>query len=185
MKETVGLVDYQNNWPDRFRALGKNLRRELGELALRIDHIGSTSVPRLPAKDVIDVQISVNSFVPLDAYRCPLRKLGYVYRRAHGKQGRDLSKRYFREKKRLPETHIHVVRDGSWAQVVQLLLRDYLRENGDGRGLYENVKRRLAVECDNDRDKYNTAKREVIWELLEQAHWWSQKIGWFPGPPDA
>ena len=184
MKETVDLVPYRDVWPVRFRELGKALRRELDGLALRIDHIGSTSVPGLSAKDIIDVQISVASFVPLDAYRCPLSKLGYAYRKGHGKEGPDLSKRYFRERKG-PETHIHVVRDGSWAQVVQLLLRDYLRESDNDRRLYETSKWKLARKCGNDRDRYNTAKRRVIWDILERAHWWSQKTGWFPGPSDA
>jgi GrpB-like predicted nucleotidyltransferase (UPF0157 family) len=184
MNETVDLVHYRDDWPVLFRALGRDLRRELDGLALRIDHIGSTSVPRLPAKDIIDVQISVASFVPLDAYGCPLSKLGFEYKEGHGKEGPDLSKRYFRERSGR-ETHIHVVRNGSWAQVVQLLLRDHLRESDTDRRLYERSKWKLADECGNDRDKYNTAKRRVIWEILERAHWWSQKVGWFPGPTDA
>ena len=60
----IEIVAYKNNWPLEFRALAFILRQGLGSLALRIDHIGSTSVPGLAAKDVIDIQISVAALSP-------------------------------------------------------------------------------------------------------------------------
>jgi len=78
MPYVVEIVPYDAIWPARFAQLGSELRAALGTTALRIDHIGSTSIPGLAAKAIIDIQISVAAFEPLDAYRLPLERLGYV-----------------------------------------------------------------------------------------------------------
>src|SRR4051794_38285053 len=69
MAYTVVVVPYDHQWPDLFSQVGSRLRNVLGATALRIDHIGSTAVPGLDAKPIIDVQISVAAFEPLAAYR--------------------------------------------------------------------------------------------------------------------
>jgi GrpB-like predicted nucleotidyltransferase (UPF0157 family) len=81
----IEIVPYDSDWPRRFARLGRELREALGDAAVRIDHIGSTAVPGLAAKPVIDVQISVVSFVPLDRFRAPLV-------RAHGSSFRRLAR---------------------------------------------------------------------------------------------
>ncbi|WP_327590494.1 GrpB family protein [Nonomuraea sp. NBC_00507] len=80
MADLVEVVDYDRGWPARFAALGAAMRSALGDVAVRIDHIGSTSVPGLAAKPVIDIQISVRSFEPLEAFKAPLERLGLVHR---------------------------------------------------------------------------------------------------------
>src|SRR4051812_21697689 len=112
MSYTVVVVPYDHHWPALFAQLGTTLRNELGETALRIDHIGSTSVPGLDAKPIIDMQISVAAFEPLAAYRLPLERLGYLFRADNPEQ----TKRYFREAPGQRRTHIHVRRAGSWAE---------------------------------------------------------------------
>ena len=87
---------------------GAGCAKSLARIALRIDHIGSTSVRGLDAKPIIDIQVSVASFGPLDAYRLPLQRAGFVYR-----PGAELTKRYFRERPGERRTHIHVRRAGS------------------------------------------------------------------------
>src|SRR5512136_1849180 len=72
----VEIFPYQENWPSEFQAIAASLRRALGELALRIDHIGSTSVPGLPAKDVIDIQITVAALD--DRVKSAMTALGYT-----------------------------------------------------------------------------------------------------------
>ena len=79
----IAIVEYDPRWPDEFRALALQLRAVLGNSALRIDHIGSTAVPGLAAKDVIDVQITVRSLDP--AVEEALRRAGYE-RLAHSTQ---------------------------------------------------------------------------------------------------
>jgi GrpB-like predicted nucleotidyltransferase (UPF0157 family) len=79
-RRRIEIVDYDPAWPVLFGELGRTLRAVLGAVALRIDHIGSTAVAGLPAKPIIDVQVSVAAFEPLEAFKDPLEQLGYVYR---------------------------------------------------------------------------------------------------------
>jgi len=181
MSDPIVIVDYHPDWPGRFRALGAQLRGALGPVALRIDHIGSTAVPGLAAKPIIDVQVSVASFEPLDAIRAPLEALGWVYRGDNP----DLAKRYFREAPGTRRTHLHVRLLGSWAEQHALLFRDYLRAHPDNAARYAAVKRALARRYRADRHAYTEGKGEIIWEITARAHAWHMAMGWVAGPSDA
>ncbi len=181
MADRVLVVAYDPAWPAIFAKLGRALREALGDTALRIDHIGSTSVPGLAAKSIIDVQISVRSFEPLDAFRLPLEGLGVVFRADNPER----TKRYFRERPGDRRTHIHVRRAGSWAEQFALLFRDYMRAHGEDAQRYAEVKCRLAEQCGEDRHGYTEAKAPFLWEIMVKADRWSQDVGWEPGPSDA
>jgi GrpB-like predicted nucleotidyltransferase (UPF0157 family) len=178
---TVEIVAYDPAWPGRFAELGRELRAGLGDVALRIDHIGSTSVPGLAAKPVIDVQVSVAAFEPLAAFSQPLERLGYVYRADNPER----TKRYFREPPGRRRTHLHVRRAGSFSEQWALLFRDYLRAHPDVAAEYEAVKRRLAIRFREDRRAYTDAKGPFMWEVIRRADEWAQAQGWLPGPSDA
>jgi GrpB-like predicted nucleotidyltransferase (UPF0157 family) len=181
MPDKVIIVPYDPQWPDLFASQGADLRGALGDVALRIDHIGSTSVPGLAAKPIVDVLISVASFEPLDAYLIPLQGLGYVHR----PDNPDLSKRYFREPPGTRRTHIHVYRAGGWPEQLALLFRDYMRAHDEDARRYAELKRRLAAQYQDDRGGYTDAKSPFIWETVAKAHRWSQRTGWQAGPSDA
>src|SRR5262249_54667882 len=76
----IRIVDYDPAWPTRFAEIGAALRRALGDVALRIDHIGSTSVPGLAAKPIVDIQVSVERLEPVAPFRDRLVGMGLVYR---------------------------------------------------------------------------------------------------------
>ena len=181
MKDIVELAPYSAEWPQLFGQLSRSFRSALGDVAIRIDHIGSTAVPGLAAKPIIDIQISVQDFEPLDAYRVPLQQLGYVFRADNTER----TKRYFREPPGTRRTHIHVRRAGSWAEQFALLFRDYLRAHADDARRYEVRKSELAERYRDDRDSYSEAKEPFIWEVMGRADRWSQDVGWTPGPSDA
>jgi GrpB-like predicted nucleotidyltransferase (UPF0157 family) len=181
MVQVVEICPYDPAWPYLFAALGGRLRDGLGSVALRIDHIGSTSVPGLFAKPIIDVQISVAALEPVDAYRVPLEGLGLVYR----SENTERTKRYFREALGTRRTHIHVRQAGSWAEQFALLFRDYLRAHPEDRDRYAALKHRLAKEFRDDRHAYTEAKIPFIWAVMSRADRWSQDVGWVPGPSDA
>src|SRR6266508_2094738 len=181
MSYVVEIVLYEPIWPTRFEQLGSELRDALGTTALRIDHIGSTAVPGLAAKPIIDIQISVAAFEPLDAYRLPLERLGYVFRADNTER----TKRYFREALGTPRRHIHVRRSGSWAEQFALLFLDYLRTHAKESRRYESLKYQLAARHREDRHGYTDAKAPFIWEIMTMADRWSQEIGWEPGYTDA
>jgi GrpB-like predicted nucleotidyltransferase (UPF0157 family) len=179
--DPIEISQYQAGWARRFADLGRSLRATLGDVAIRIDHIGSTAVPGLAAKPIVDIQISVADLEPLEAFRGPLEGLGYVFRADNGER----TKRYFREAPGTPRTHIHVRRSGSWAEQFALLFRDYLRSHPDNATLYEDLKRKLADQYRDDRRAYTEAKASFVWELMQRADQWSQEVEWVPGPSDA
>jgi len=181
MSDPIVIVPYDPEWPKRFAELGHRLRGALGDAALRIDHIGSTAVPGLDAKPIVDIQISVASFEPLDACRLPLERAGYVFRADNA----DRTKRYFRERPGDRRTHIHVRCAGSWSEQAGLLFRDYVRAHPDDAAQYAELKRALAGKHREDRVEYTDAKAPFIWDVLMRANRWSQDVGWEPGPSDA
>ncbi len=181
MPDPIAIAAYDPVWPALFAALGARLRAALGPAALRIDHIGSTAVPGLDAKPIIDVQISVAALEPMAPYGGPLEGLGFIWRADND----DRTKRYFREPPGQRRTHVHVRRAGSWSEQGALLFRDYLRTHPPAAQRYAAAKRALAAQHRDDRAAYTTAKSPVIWELITAADAWSQATGWQPGPPDA
>ncbi|MFF0722710.1 GrpB family protein [Micromonospora sp. NPDC003816] len=181
MPSPVDIVDYQPAWGVAFAGLGAVLRRALGDVAVRIDHIGSTSVPGLAAKPVLDIQISVLSLEPVDGFLGPLEGLGYVHRASNPER----TKRYFREPPGQRRTHIHVRQLGSFSQQIPLLFRDYLRSHPDEAAAYAETKRRCAQRFRHDRQAYVEAKDSFVWQIIRHADAWAQQVGWTPGPSDA
>lgn len=181
MTAAVEIVPYDPAWPERFAQVGAGLRGALGDIALRIDHIGSTAVSGLAAKPIIDIQVSVAGFEPLARFRDPLEALGYVYRAGNTER----TKRYFREPPGTRRTHIHVRRAGSFSEQFALLFRDHLREHPDDAAAYAQLKQHLAARHRDDRHAYTEAKVPFFWETIRRADAWAQRIGWTPPPSDA
>jgi GrpB-like predicted nucleotidyltransferase (UPF0157 family) len=179
--DRVEVVAYDPRWPTLFGQQAAMLRAALGEVALRIDHIGSTAVPELAAKPIIDIQISVATFEPLDAFRAPLEQLGYVFRADNVER----TKRYFREPPGSPRTHVHVRRAGSFSEQLALLSRDFMRTHPDWAQRYAELKYALAERHADDRGRYTDEKRPFTWQALAAADEWAQRTGWLPGPSDA
>src|ERR687887_783460 len=139
-RDPIQVVPYDPAWAAMFARQAAELRDALGAGALRIDHIGSTAIPQLVAKPVIDVQISVADFEPLDAYGALLERLGYVFRADNPER----TKRYFREPPGQRRTHIHVRRAGSFSEQFALLFRDFMRAHPDVAAEYADLKIKLA-----------------------------------------
>ena len=173
-------MPYDPHWPVRFQQLAESIRVALQSKALQIDHIGSTAIPGLAAKLVIDIQISVAALEPVETYGRAFESLGYVFRAGFT----DLSKRYFREKPGARRTHIHVRQAGSWREQLLLLFRDYLRLHEQEASEYAELKIELAERYRNDCINYVAGKAEFIWEILMKANRWSQDVGWQAGASD-
>ena len=107
--DEVLVSEYNPAWPTLFAELAERLRAKLGDVAVRIDHIGSTAVPGLDAKPIIDVQVSVTSLEPVEAFRPQIEACGFVWRADNP----ELTKRYFRERPGFRRTHVHARR--AWA----------------------------------------------------------------------
>jgi GrpB-like predicted nucleotidyltransferase (UPF0157 family) len=180
--EAIVVVPYHAEWPSLFIDIGRRLRQELGDRALRIDHIGSTSVPGLDAKPVIDVQVSVASLEPIDSLCPPIERAGFVYR-----PGAERTKRYFRERPGTRRTHLHVRKAGSFNEQFALLFRDFLRTHPRRAAEYAALKYDLAARfaTPEQRHDYVTAKTPFVWETMQLADVWAGEVGWEPGPSDA
>jgi GrpB-like predicted nucleotidyltransferase (UPF0157 family) len=124
-----------------FEAEAGRIRRALGPLAVRIDHHGSTAVPGLAAKAIIDIQVSVPSLQPLDAFGPPLEAIGYL----HVPDADDAFCPFFHRPADWPHTHhVHVVESGGEEERKTLAFRDYLRDHPEIAREYEALKRKLA-----------------------------------------
>jgi GrpB-like predicted nucleotidyltransferase (UPF0157 family) len=138
---TLEIVDYDPAWPVQFAAERERIASALGALAIRIDHHGSTSVPGLAAKPIVDIQVSVHVLQPLERFGRPLEALGYV----HVPHPDDAFCPFFHRPTAWPHTHhVHVVESGGAAERETLAFRDYLREHPDAARAYERLKRELA-----------------------------------------
>ena len=161
------VVPYDAAWPLAFEHERERLRLALGSLSLRIDHHGSTAVPGLAAKPVIDIQISVARLHPIDAYAPALARLGYV----HVPHTDDAVCPFFHRPAEWPHTHhVHLVQAGSEEEWRTLAFRDYLREHGDAAREYEALKRRIAQDFTGDdfasREAYAAAKTAFIARIV-------------------
>lgn len=179
MTDDLQVVKYDPAWPALFTELAGRLRGRLREGAVRIDHIGSTAVPGLDAKPIIDVQISVVALDPVDAYRKQIEECGFEWRADNP----ELTKRYFRETADR-RTHLHVRQAGSFSEQFALLFRDYLRTHPTVAAEHAELKHRLAPLLRTDRPAYVDAKCPFIWDTIRRADDWAQAVGWRPGPSD-
>ncbi|MBB6024721.1 GrpB-like predicted nucleotidyltransferase (UPF0157 family) [Paenibacillus sp. JGP012] len=180
MEDQWRIASYNPNWRTLFIELGSNLRNSLGNTALRIDHIGSTSIEGIDAKPIIDIQISVLDFDDELSFKPHIEGLGFELRTNND----DKTKKYFREIPGTRRTHIHVRQAGSFGEQTTLLFRDYLRRNSNDCTKYVNEKHRLMNLYKNDRPKYVEGKGPIVWEILNRASRWSQEVGWRPGKTD-
>jgi GrpB-like predicted nucleotidyltransferase (UPF0157 family) len=164
------IVPYDPGWPRAFEAEAARLREALQTLALRIDHHGSTSVPGLGAKPIIDIQVSVGTLQPLSAYGAKLEALGYV----HVPHPDDAFCPFFHRPLQWPHSHhVHVVERGGREERRTLAFRDYLRDHPGVAREYEDLKRALAgqiVSADPEsREWYAAAKTAFVEQVVRLA----------------
>lgn len=180
----ITIVPYNPAWPQWFETLAKNIRQVLPE-ALAIHHIGSTSVPGLDAKNIIDIQVTVSA---LDERIVPLFKaIGFEFKpnicNDHRPPGRtdipeqELTKLLF-AKHTDPKAHLHVRVQGHFNQQYPLLCRDYLRSHPYAAQAYAEVKRQLAKHFPNDVEAYYDVKDPVFDIIMEGAYSWARNNTW-------
>jgi len=167
----IKIVPYDSSWPAQFETEAGAILKALGSAALRIEHVGSTSVPGLAAKPIIDIQVSVASLEALVLYSESLARLGYT----HVPLG-DFDRVYpfFQKPARWPSTHhIHLCVVGDEQESRHLAFRDYLRNHPEVAAEYARLKRGLAAAHDGrslaSRERYSLAKTDFITSVLERA----------------
>jgi len=187
---TVEIVPYKLSWSAEFQEIAQIIRQALGDLALRIDHIGSTSVPGLSAKDVIDIQITVTALD--ESVIAGMKRIGYTQPdgvwRDHvppnfvGPEA-EWEKLYFRPPPGQRRTHTHVRALGRANQRYALLFRDYLCAHPAMAEAYAELKRRLAQHL-ADPNIYPDVKDPAVDLIYFAAEDWAEATNWQPGPSD-
>ena len=168
--EPVVIVDHDARWCEAFDLAAAELRDALGRWVVEIEHIGSTAVVGLAAKPIIDIQVGVASLDISPQIVAAMETLRYVY---VPEFERELpNRRYFRRTSPVGVTthHVHLVEraDHEWWDR-HIRFRDWLRAHPEDRDRYEALKRSLATEHRNDRDRYTNGKSAFIANVVERA----------------
>ena len=169
MSRPVNIVDYDPEWPDLYEAEKRRILDAVGDVIIRIEHVGSTAVPGIGAKPTIDIMVAVNSLS--DAEECiePLQRIGYEYQPEH--EAAMPERRFFRRGNPPKEQHyhLHMVKQISDFWKRHLLFRDYLRVHPKAAHDYYELKKKLAHKCGSDREGYTAAKTSFIESVVERA----------------
>jgi dephospho-CoA kinase len=177
----VAVIDYLSSWPVEFDALAAELREALGEGVVGIDHVGSTSVPGLAAKDCIDVQVRV-AMIDEPQIVALFGAIGFrcrpeLWNRSEVSAGREYRKLVFAPPAGARSCNVHVRECAGGNARYALLFRDYLRADGEARQAWGAFKQRLAISVPNLMD-YGQIKAPATEILMAAAERWAADSGW-------
>jgi dephospho-CoA kinase len=182
------LQDPDPTWPEQAHRLAARIARAAGEWALRVDHVGSTAIPGLPAKDVIDLQLTVSTLDDADVIRNPLNEAGFVFRpgiaddQPHTGDPERWRKRYHNSADPGRAVNLHVRAYGSPGWRFALLFRDWLRAGDAVRDEYLAVKTELSQRFATDENtaRYADAKESWFTTAFPRMEQWAERTGWRP-----
>lgn len=160
-KPNIVIVDYDPKWPARFEHQRTRIADALGDAALRIEHIGSTAVPGLAAKPVVDLLVTVESPDDENTILPALEAAGYELR------VREPGHRMFRTPAR--DVHVHIWPEADPEVERYIRFRDQLRRSADDRRAYEQLKRELSAKEWSDMNDYADAKGPLIEAILARS----------------
>ena len=164
-KRDIVIEDYDPAWSARFQQVQAALQEALGPVARRIEHFGSTAVPGLGAKGIVDVMVTVDDADDEPAYGPALERHGFHIRL------RQPGHRMYRTADQ--DVHVHIFTEGSEAARIRLLFRDWLRHDESDRRRYEETKRELARRDWEATNDYSEAKGTVVAAILVRAQRWA------------
>jgi len=162
----VRLVAYDPAWPGAFLRERDRLTGALGALTPAVEHIGSTAVPGMTAKPLLDVMVGIPDIAWHTRAIAPLEALGYTYKGEYG-----IPDRHFFVLGDPTTHHVHLVKHGGHFWRLNLAFRDHLRTSADARTRYTDEKVRLHAAFPDSREKYTAGKDAIIRELLKEAGW--------------
>jgi putative glutamine amidotransferase len=163
---SYAIHGYDPAWPSRFESEAERVREALGDRAVRVEHVGSTAVSGLAARPTIDIQVSVPSMMPRNAYTDPLVGLGYRWALDPWSDEHEF---FSRDEDGERAFHVHVCSTGSEWEHRHIAFRDWLRTNPDDAAAYERLKRELAERHPRDTYSYAAAKTEFIEKIEARA----------------
>ena len=162
----IVVEPYDEAWERNFAAIRDEIQAALGELAVRIEHVGSTSVPGLSAKPVIDIDVVIRDHSVLDEVISRLAKIGYQHEGNLGIAGREAFS--YEGKEHLKEHHLYVCPEDSPELKRHIAFRDYLRSHPDAVQEYSRIKEEAASFYPYDIDQYIGHKSPVIEKIYKE-----------------
>jgi GrpB-like predicted nucleotidyltransferase (UPF0157 family) len=159
----IVIVDYNDEWPKRFKTLAHQVKNALAK-AVSVEHIGSTAIPGLSAKPIIDMLLIVRDVADEGAFVTPLESEGFVLRVREP--------RHWMLRTTEKDGHLHVFEPESEEIDNYRDLRDWLRNNGADRDLYTATKKKLTQQRWSDMNYYAEAKSSVVQQILGRAREW-------------
>ena len=176
-----------SDWSNQFISIAEKIRQVVGKEAERIDHIGSTAVAELAAKDIIDIQITVSDISDID-FISKLQRAGFQYKPDTTRDSLvgvdcsspELQKHYFQEKTGERKVHIHIREKDRLNQIYPLVFRDYLRADKVTRDAYLMIKKELAKRFSNDKESYYAIKDPHMDTIYQAAKLWAKLNNWMP-----
>jgi len=165
MKERIVIEPFDPNWSVHYEALRTKLLMALGDVAIGIEHIGSTAIPDMPAKPIIDIDVIIESAADLPAAIARLSGIGYLYEGDLGIVGRYA----FKAPASDPAHHLYVCAKNDPELQRHLMFRNYLRKHPELARSYGELKRRAAQQAGSDRVAYADAKRFFVEGILCKA----------------
>lgn len=162
--ESIEISEYDASWPRMFEDLARRVRASLGCLVLRVEHIGSTAVPGLPAKAIIDLDVVIESAAELPLAIARLADIGYAHEGELGIPDRHAFVWPAGEARH----HLYLLAEGAAELDRHIALRNALRQDRDLRDRYAKLKRELSESCSSDRAVYTRGKSAFIESVLRE-----------------
>ena len=170
----IRIVEYDAAWPARAADEMSLLKQALGPVAIALEHVGSTAVPGLAAKPIVDLQLSVAAIEPRGRYIEPLERLGYLF--VPDPESPDYH--FFAKPPQRPRSfHLHVCEVGSEHELGHLAVRDFLRAHDEKAARYAALKRQVAARHPHDRLAYIEGKDAYVAGLEARAVEWALRGG--------
>jgi GrpB-like predicted nucleotidyltransferase (UPF0157 family) len=166
----IEVVDYNPKWKQNFGEEADRIKTVLGEQAIAIHHIGSTSIPGVCAKPIIDIMVEVQEISSIDNYNSAMEQLGYIVKGEFGIP----SRRFFLKGLYNRTHHVHIFQSGSDHLARHLNFRDYMIAHHEDAKKYGDLKRALASEFRYDIEGYCNGKDAFIRDIDNKALIWAK-----------
>ena len=167
-RRTVVLRPYDPEWNEEFEQEKEKLKNAFRNLALDIQHVGSTAIPGVSAKPIIDIGVLVNSFQDVETKIIDLEGLGYIQKKENRPE-----RMFFTKGSDEKRTHyLHIGEKGSGYVEDMILFRDYLMAHPEARDSYSVLKRGLEQKFFDQRDNYTSKKADFVEQILAKAKSW-------------
>ena len=172
MPRTIDVVPYDPAWPEKYEQEARLITQLFTDLLVSIHHIGSTAIPGIQAKPVIDILVVVQNIDQVDDFNPAMIQLGYTPRGEYGIPGR----RYFKKDAQgFRSHHVHVYPQGHKNIALHLNFRDYLRAHHEKAQAYSKLKEKLAQQFREDSQGYTEAKTDFIEGINRRAAIWREQ----------